>query len=314
MNDKGAANDGSDGNAQGGLDRSSDPESGSKPEPGSKLEPSGPPAVVAGETQIGGRTVAYTSCGHGPMLVVLNGLAATAADWDPVFLSHLAAEHRLVLVDHRGMGASTDDGESFSIQDLAADVAAVVTAIGTTGVDVLGWSMGGFVAQSLAVNFPHLVSRLILLSTDGGGPEAVVAPDDRTRQIIDLEPEPLQQARALLDLLFPADFAGGVFRQFGEQVAFARSQLDPDLLVRQRRAIQDWHERGPSLNLVKDRASFIATGCQDAVIPAVNSRRLADQFDAAWCLEFPGGGHAFMAQYPEELASLINTFLRIRAH
>jgi pimeloyl-ACP methyl ester carboxylesterase len=119
----------------------------------------------------GGR-IAYRRLGSGRPLLVLNGLAATSADWDPLFIDRLASANELVLLDNRGIGASTDDGRPFDIAKLADDTAQVIEALDFDGASVLGWSMGGFIAQTLALDHPNRVRKLILLSTDPGGANA----------------------------------------------------------------------------------------------------------------------------------------------
>src|SRR5580700_9632282 len=82
--------------------------------------------------------------GSGPPLIVINGLAATSEDWDPAFIEGLAEQNELFLLDNRGIGASPDDGASFTIADLAADCARTMDALISGRAAVLGWSMGGF--------------------------------------------------------------------------------------------------------------------------------------------------------------------------
>src|SRR5207247_8678143 len=103
------------------------------------------------ERVVNGRTLGFERHGSGPPIVLLNGFAATRLDWDPTFLAELAARHELVALDNRGVGDSPGDGQPFTIDDLAADVAGVLDALGLERPAVLGWSMGGFLAQALAV-------------------------------------------------------------------------------------------------------------------------------------------------------------------
>src|ERR1700740_1465516 len=93
---------------------------------------------------VDGAQIAYRRVGHGLPLLVLNGFAATSADWDPSFLDRLASSNELILVDHRGIGNSTDDGKPFNIAQLADDAAQLIEALGFERTSVLGWSMGGF--------------------------------------------------------------------------------------------------------------------------------------------------------------------------
>src|SRR5512146_1038622 len=91
---------------------------------------------------------AYRRIGHGPPLLLLNGFAATSADWDPSFVDRLCRSNELILLDNRGLGASTDYGRSFDIGTLAADATHVIEKLGIERASVIGWSMGGFVAQA----------------------------------------------------------------------------------------------------------------------------------------------------------------------
>jgi pimeloyl-ACP methyl ester carboxylesterase len=240
-----------------------------------------------------------------PSLVVINGLAATGQDWDPAFLAALAANNELRLLDNRGMGDSPDDGAPFTIADLAQDVAARLEEPAA----VLGWSMGGFVAQQLALERPELVTKLVLLSTAPGGPETKADPEI-VAALIDTSPPPDEQARRLLALLFDQEFAHEIYAQAGEVIASARARLNPNLLDRQRAALDGWSRHGVADRLKEISVpTLVATGTADRVIPPHNSLRLASGIRGAWLLQYPGGGHAFMAQYPEKLGGIINVFL-----
>ena len=266
------------------------------------------PTIAVDGVQIG-----YRRVGKGPPLLVLNGFAATSADWDPSFIDGLASSNELILVDHRGIGSSTGDGKPFDIAQLADDAAHVIEALGFERTSVLGWSMGGFIAQTLAVQHPDRVDKLVLLSTDPGGNDADLASPAVWSQLIDMSGTPHAQARRLLSLLFPSDVAEAFYREFGDIVADARARLSPDLINRQAAAMDAWHRNGVSDRLREITAPvLIATGTEDVVIPASNGLKLVKAIPGAWLAQFPRGGHAFMAQYPRQLADLINGFLALR--
>ena len=160
--------------------------------------------------QVDGAQIGYRRVGHGPPLLVLNGFAATSADWDPSFIDRLASSNELILLDHRGIGSSTDDGKPFNIAQLADDAAHVIEALGFERTSVQGWSMGGFIAQTLAVQHPDRINKLVLLSTDRGGADADLASTAVWSQVIDMSGTPHEQARRLLSLLFPGGCACAV--------------------------------------------------------------------------------------------------------
>jgi pimeloyl-ACP methyl ester carboxylesterase len=262
--------------------------------------------------QVDGAQIACRRIGNGPPLVVLNGFAATSADWDPSFISRLSSCNQLILPDSRGIGRSTDNERRFDVTLLAEDTARIIEVLGFEHANVLGWSMGGFVAQALALQHPNRVNKLILLSTDPGGTDADLASRAVWSQLTDMSGTPDEQARRLVSLLFPADFAQSVYREFGDVVAAARAQLSPELVNRQTAAIEEWHRTGVGSRLEEINAPvFIATGTADIVIPPSNALKLVNAIGGAWLVQFNGGGHAFMAQYPRRLADLINGFLAL---
>ena len=259
---------------------------------------------------VDGARLAYRRIGKGRPLLVLNGFGATSADWDPSFIDGLASSHELILLNNRGIGGSTDDGQPFDIQTLAADAAGLIERLGIERASVMGWSMGGFIAQSFAVKYADRVDKLVLLSTDPGGIEADLASPEVWSELVNTSGTPNEQARRLLFLLFPNDVAESFDREFGDIVAAARARLSAELLNRQAAAMAAWHRNGLTSQLRKIRVPlFIATGTEDILIPASNALKLVNTIPGARLAQFPHGGHAFMAQYPRALADLINSFL-----
>ena len=259
---------------------------------------------------IDGAQIVYRRVGKGQPLLVLNGFAATNADWDPSFIDRLASSNELILLTNRGIGSSTDDGQSFDIEKLADDAAHVIENLGIDRASVMGWSMGGFIAQVMAVKYADCVNKLVLLSTDPGGIEADLASPGVWSELLDTSGTPNEQARRMLFLLFPADVAESFYRQFGDIVAAARARLSVEILNRQAVAMDAWHRNGMTSKLRELRVPvLIATGTEDIVIPASNALKLVNAIPSAWLAQFAHGGHGFIAQFPRALADLINTFL-----
>ena len=270
-----------------------------------------PPESLA-TVAVDGAQIRYRLMGKGPPLVVLNGFGATSADWDLSFIDRLASSNELILVNNRGVGGSTDNGQSFDIAKLAHDTASVIETLGIERANVMGWSMGGFIAQALALKHANRVDKLVLLSTDSGGIEADLASPDVWSGLTDTSGTPNEQARRLLFLLFPNHVAESFYREFGDIVAAARAQLSVELLKRQAAAMNAWHRDGVAGQLREIRVPvLIAAGIEDIVIPASNALKLVNAISGAWLAQFPHGGHAFMTQYPRTLAHIINSFLAL---
>lgn len=249
--------------------------------------------------------------GKGSPLVLLNGYAATKADWDPRFLATLAAQHELLCLDPRGLGDSGPALTPFGVEELARDVADVVAELGLERAAVLGWSMGGYVAQALALARPDLVEALVLLSTDAGGASSLRCSPQTWARLTDVSGTPREQARRLLSLLFPPERLDEVDAAFGELVADARAALPPDTVRRQADALAAWARAGVAPRLRELAVpTLVGTGLRDEVIPAGNALLLAEAIRDASLLQVPGAGHALMAEQPERLAGMIIGFLR----
>jgi pimeloyl-ACP methyl ester carboxylesterase len=254
---------------------------------------------------IDGCRYAWRTEGSGPPLVLLNGYAATNADWDPTFVAALAETFEVLLPDHRGMGESERGEGPVTIDGMAADAEALLDARALGRVALAGWSMGGFVAQRLALRAPERVASLALLSTDPGGAEAVLADPGVWARLVDHGGTPREQATRLLSLLFPPPVAADIDRRFGDVVAAARARLDPGTLSDQESAIAAWHGEEQPRAPAGAFPVRVVHGDADVVIPPVNADALARRWPGATVTLVDGAGHAFMAQEPGRVAGLL---------
>ena len=107
--------------------------------------------------EVDGARIAYRRIGNGRPLVVLNGFAATSADWDPSFIDRLASSNQLILFDNRGIGRSTDNGQPFDIAKLADDAARVIEMLGIERTSRAGMVDGWFYCSDACVAAPGVV-------------------------------------------------------------------------------------------------------------------------------------------------------------
>jgi pimeloyl-ACP methyl ester carboxylesterase len=263
----------------------------------------------SGKVEVGGRAFAWRSVGGGPPLLLVNGYAATGADWDPQLLSGLGRAFEVICPDNRGTGGSELGTGELGVDSMAADLEALLDALGLGRVPVAGWSMGGFVAQRLALRAPQRVVALALLSTDPGGPGAAVAEPATWAQLTDHAGTPRERASRLISLLFPPALAPKIDRQFGEVVAAARAALPLDSLRAQELAMESWHAEEQDRPGEDWPPALVVHGAEDVVIPAANAELLGARWSADAVEIFPGGGHALMAQEPARVAALLSDFL-----
>ncbi len=256
--------------------------------------------------------IAWYERGQGPPLVMLMGTGSTMAEWDPALLRLLAADHRLILFDYPGLGLSGPwHGDSFD--SLADTTAALMGAIGVPKADVLGWSMGGFVAQRLAVDHPQMVSHLILAGTNPGGGQAVLGTP--RAQAIDSEPHPSDkdilgelyppdrqaEGRRFLRRLERASQSGEIPNDFHTPTATTETQVAAeDPWLRSNRNFRQLRSIGAP--------TLAAAGASDPVVPPVNLRRIAAQIPRSKLVIFPGA-HAFLFQERRSFTRTVNAFL-----
>ncbi len=239
-----------------------------------------------------------------PPLLLINGYAATGSDWDPTFLAELERRHRVIHPDNRGTGGAPLGEGELTIDAMAADMEALLDAEGIDRLAVAGWSMGGFVAQRLALRAPGRVAALTLISSDPGGADAVPAAPDVWARLLDHSGTPREQATRLISLLFPPPKARGIDLMFGDVVAEARAALSPATLLAQEAAMRAWHEHDQP---PPDAAppTLVLHGAEDVVVPAANADRLGERWSATRVEVVEGAGHAVMAQDPQRTAAAI---------
>lgn len=262
---------------------------------------------ATGTIEVEGRRLAWRAVGAGPPLLLVNGYAATGADWDPTFLGALAASHEVICPDNRGLGGSElGDGE-LTVDGMAADLEALLDARGLASAPVVGWSMGGFVVQQLARRAPARVEALALISTDPGCGSVLADPDVWAR-LTDRSGSAREQASRLIALLFPPALAPAIDRDFGEIVAAGRAALSPAALDAQEAAMGAWHRDGAGTSAA-DLPSLVVHGSEDEVIPAANAELLAERWPGARVELVDGAAHAVMAQEAERVAAAIAALL-----
>jgi pimeloyl-ACP methyl ester carboxylesterase len=261
---------------------------------------------------VGGTKIAWYERGRGAPLAMLIGTGSTMAEWDPALLRLLARHHRLILFDYPGVGLSGPwRGDSFD--SLADATAGLMRAIGVPRADVLGWSMGGFVAQRLAIDHPGRVSQLILAGTNPGGSRTVLG--SPRAQAVDSEPHP-SDAQILHELYPPDRQAEG--RRFLRRLETAgRSGEIPDdfhvaaaTTRRQVAAENPWLRGNRNYRQLASVAAptLAAGGGADPVVPPVNLRRIAARIPDAELRVF-AGAHAFLFQDRRSFAGAADRFL-----
>jgi len=250
--------------------------------------------------------------GEGPPLLLLMGWRGNLEWWPELLVGPLARRHRLILVDNRGAGGTGDPGGRYSMAQMADDAAALLDALDVARADVLGVSMGGMIAQELALRHPQRVGRLVLAATHPGRRARVPPTAAMWRAWGRGLRRPWRVDENLLQLLFSAD-GGAIDKQALAEFrrTAARSPMAPWPSVKQYLAIlgHDTYDRLPQIAA----PTLVVTGDDDLMVPPGNSAVLAKRIPGAQLVTFPGAGHALLRTRAAELDALLRDFLLPRA-
>ena len=148
-------------------------------------------------------SVSYRSIGSGQPLVLIMGYSGSQDDWAPDFVNALATQRRVIIFDNAGIGQTTMPAGALSISGMANQTAALITALGLKHPDVLGWSMGGMIAQALAVLRPGDVHRLVLSATYSGNGKATSPSPANAAALVNAAES--GDTDAIMALIFPAN-------------------------------------------------------------------------------------------------------------
>jgi pimeloyl-ACP methyl ester carboxylesterase len=262
---------------------------------------------------VGGTAFAYRDLGPrgGVPLVLLNHWGAVLDNFDPRIVDGLASKHRVIATNYRGIGASGGTAP-VTIDEMARDAIALIRALGFEKVDLLGFSLGGFVAQDVALKAPGLVRKLILTGTGPAGGKGI----DKVGAVS----WPLM-IKGLLTLhdpklyLFFTSTANGrqaakaFLKRLKERKADRDKGPTPGAFLRQLKAIKAWGRQAPQdLGRIKIPV-LIANGDNDIMVPTVNSTDLAERIPGAQLVIYEDAGHGGIFQYHADFVPKALSFL-----
>lgn len=241
--------------------------------------------------------------GEGEPLLLIQGMSGHGGMWGDAFLEPLAREYEVISYDHRGVGASSRADGPFTIADLADDAAALLAALGRDSAHVLGISMGGMVAQELALRTPERVRSLVLGCTTAGGPEAFAAPGPGRLLEAIATRDPQLATQVAFEVNVSPEFAAhpGELERFR---AASMSRRVPAAVVARQSAACVAHDTRSRLGAIVV-PTVIVHGDLDEMIVASEGAGLAAGIRGAVHEAWPGVGHLFWWERPEETAALV---------
>jgi pimeloyl-ACP methyl ester carboxylesterase len=253
------------------------------------------------------RSINWFASGTGAPLLLINGWTASALVWPDAFLRRLEKRHRVIRIDTRGGGFSRAAAKPFRVADLAKDAHRLLQELDAAPATVLGYSLGGTIAQELAVRHGADVARLILVSTSPPSPASLRADDSITWHMFRRRRRGEDYRAYLHDLWARAAGPG-----FAERRPDLMDELVDQLAARpttrsaamaQARAAGCWH--GPKRLARITVPTTVIHGREDVLRPVGNGMRLARLIPGARYVEFPNAGHLVPLEAMDELLAVI---------
>lgn len=244
-------------------------------------------------------------------VVFLVHLAANLDNWDPAIIDPIAQHHHVITIDYRGVGASTGTPAP-TVEAMADDAAAFITALGYRKVDIFSFSLGGMVAQALVLKHPELVRKLILTGTGPAGGHGIDQVAGTTYY------DMLRSALARKDpkefLFFNRDTvgeraAGEFVQRLGERTSDRDAAVTVGAFRRQLSAIKRWGRSTPADLSTITQPTLIANGDHDRMVPSVLSEDLHRRIAGSQLVIYPNSGHGGIFQYHDEFTATAIEFL-----
>ena len=261
---------------------------------------------------VDGSPIAFRTVGpsSGRPLVLITGLGGSMDTWDPVFVDELALPgRRVILVENEGVGRTPLRPGTLSVERMADGIAGLMLKLNLRKrPDVLAWSMGGMVAQSIVVRYPGLVRRLVLMATAPGDGKGVLPTPEAGQALIGGD------AARLLGFLFPpgADEVRELYLQDLAERPGPLTIVPPGTVAAQFNASAGWlfgtDPAGKGVRRVR-LPVLIGSGARDVVLPAPNQRHLARIIRGARLVTYDDAGHGFYIQHQEVWLGRLDEFL-----
>ena len=247
-------------------------------------------------------TFAYRELGKqngGTPVVFLVHLAAVLDNWDPRIMDGIAAKHHVIAFDNRGIGASSGSPAN-SIEQMADDAVTFIKAMGLKQVDLLGFSMGGMVAQEIVLKEPELVRKMVIAGTGPAGGEGIssvtwVTFYDMLRGLI--------TGQDAKQFLFFTRTPGGIeagkafLERLKERTENRDTEISVSAFLAQLQALYTWGQKEPADLSVVKQPVLVVNGDADRMVPTVNTHDLARRLPNSTLIIYPDAGHGGIFQH-----------------
>ena len=266
-------------------------------------------AIETKKVHVGDINIAYKMFGKGNPILLINGFSAPLDFWDPMLLEKLASNYTVITFDNRGIGNTTSGEKKFTITQFANDTFGLLDALKIKKADVMGWSMGGMIAQELALLHPEKVGKLSIDASTCGGKETRPPSPEAMKVFANQSGTSGERLQKFLPLLFPEQWRMKDPNYY-QNLPTTTETVPNKTLDLQTEAIINWAGTCNRLNNIT-QPTLIIVGTDDILTVPANSLLITENIPGAWLVQMKGGGHALMLQYPEKFSNVVLTFLEL---
>jgi pimeloyl-ACP methyl ester carboxylesterase len=262
--------------------------------------------------EIDGTAFAYRRFGK-PSSVPLIGFqhfTGTLDNWDPIIMNGLSQAREVIMFDNRGVGNSGGTTPE-KVADMTNDAIAFITALGFDKIDVLGFSLGGFIAQQMAVQRPDLLRKIILVGTAPQGVKVLHSFPALIEKAMQLTP--LERFLFIFFTISEQSRTKGlaVLQRLSDRKDDRDKEATDESVLAQLKAITSWGTDPITLDISKiHHPVLIVQGSNDQMMDSDTSYSLFRQLPDAWLNYYPDAAHGSFFQYPEYFVNEANYFLR----
>lgn len=264
--------------------------------------------------QISNGRLEYYSFGHGSPIVLISGYATDVSSWNNEFLNALALHHQLIVVNNRNVGGSAIESSNYQSQDLAQDISQLIQHLKLKHPAILGLSMGGMIAQQVAVLHANQISKLILINTAIAGEQSVHPKPEMEKRLLNIPKNKIGLYLVAVNSFFPAGWKLKMAYKLAVDRFQPRNygQINLSKMVPvQQTLLMAWTKDNITAKKLKNLPMpvLILSGEADQVLPPANSLILAKTIPQVKLVKWKEGGHAMIYQYPKQMANTINQFI-----
>jgi pimeloyl-ACP methyl ester carboxylesterase len=279
------------------------------------------------KVRVGDIDVAYKMFGKGEPILLFNGASDNMDAWDPSLLNGISSNHTVIVFDQRGIGNTTVGTNPYTPQQLANDTAGLLDALKIPKADVMGYSLGSYLAQQLTMMYPDKVNRLILVASSCGGKDHTPKPSEFLNlqsEIVNKSLNNVSISQEEIKSLVSASLGSGWVKLHPESLEGfenittfqqLKPAVNPEMVDNQNNLGKHWEDNpnwsGACDELAKlDKPTLVITGTDDNFYqPHVNSLKIVEKIPGAWLVQIKDASHAVPDQYPAEIGKILNTFL-----